>query len=258
MDEDLGRAQQLVKAGAAFIGTSAAGLLAALSQTTDSVLVGAAMQTFIQMAGDFFARGMSSIERQRVEFSYTQAILKFSQNLEEGRKPRDDGFFSPGELGWSSAKEILEGVHQKCRAEHEIKKVRYISNVFGNLSFRPDVAVEDAEVVLSLVEGLTYRQLCIYAIAQRGKEISMATAWGGVGKTRNHPEGAALVQEISALPGTHAFGNSEEPPHLTSLGLLCYELMDLEEIPLDDLKPIYDLVIRLKEIHEQEIRGTCA
>ena len=117
--------------------------------------------------------------------------------------------------------------------------------IFANVAFRPDVSPASAAYLLQIAERLTYRQLCLISLVKRANEVSFRVAWGNLlssTRRREHPD-PSFISELAALSEfIHAMGNTSEPPYLDKLGLLCYEMMSLDEIPMSDLLEIVSLI----------------
>lgn len=198
------------------------------------------------MAGDLLTRKLSERERVRVGAGFTFAHAKLVQNIETGLSIRNDGFFHKDYTERSGSDQILEGVLLKCRNEYEEKKCKYISYVYGNVAFMPDVSVAPATYLLQLAEQLTYRQLCVVALVERADEVSMKTGWGKYAIFRHnkdlHPDQSFVVEARDFSGLVHGMGSTADPPFPERLGLALYGAMSLEEIPRDDLKAVADLI----------------
>ena len=208
--------------------------------------VGTAVAKAVQLVvGEFANRHLSQRERIRVEEGYRFARNRLSENLKEGRAVRGDGFFDCDVSGRSSAHEILETALIKCKNEPQEKKCKYVAYIFANVAFRPDVSPASAAYLLQIAERLTYRQLCLISLVKRANEVSFRVAWGNLlssTRRREHPD-PSFISELAALSEfIHAMGNTSEPPYLDKLGLLCYEMMSLDEIPMSDLLEIVSLI----------------
>ncbi len=99
-------------------------------------------------------------ERAKVRAGATaaHAIVQIQQRLDHGERIRDDGFFDADSTR-SDADEILEGVVQRSRSEHEERKTRFYANIFANAAFDPQLTAASINHVLRVSERLTYRQL---------------------------------------------------------------------------------------------------
>lgn len=208
-------------------------------------MAGVAVSQGIQMAGDFVTRELSRKERARVGAGFAFAYAKIRQNFKEGLNPRDDGFFDRDYTERFSAEQILEGVLLKCRDAYEEKKCRYISYIYANVAFMPNVSVAAATHLLQWAERLTYRQLCVIALVERAGEMSMRTGWGKYPVFRRHEDhpDQSLVVEVRDFSGlVHGMGSTSDPPFLETLGSTFYRATSLEEIPRDDLQPVAELI----------------
>jgi hypothetical protein len=96
-------------------------------------VIGAVAETIL---GDVANRVLSQREQIRVGASAVLALNKVNELKGKGHPIReDDKFFANNENYRSSAEESLEGVLQKCKAEHEEKKIPYLSNIFAQAVF---------------------------------------------------------------------------------------------------------------------------
>lgn len=198
--------------------------------------------TVQRVLDDMTDRRLSTREFKRLGAGASFAVAKIVEHAEAGRDLRNDGFFAE-ELGYDSpAAEILEGVLLKCVTEHQEKKTKYIGNIFGNAAFDATLSAEQLNFILNLASDLTYRQLCLISLVQRGDEIGYSRPWGQVLSTsrrREHPDQALMVEIRDLSSGLiHAWGNTEDPPYLDPLGEILYRVMGLNEIPAADLERV--------------------
>jgi hypothetical protein len=109
-------------------------------------------------------RMLSNSEKARIGAAGSFAISLVRERLMNGDKLRnDDFFFSNNENYRSNAEEIFEGVLLKCKAEHQERKIKYISSIFANVAFT-NASISEANQVLKIAENLTHRQLCILSV----------------------------------------------------------------------------------------------
>ncbi|MBN1451067.1 MAG: hypothetical protein JW963_08645 [Anaerolineales bacterium] len=249
--DDNEKTKNLVSRGAELVGAAVGGAIGFYAGGPIGAVIGGVAGPVIawslqKIGVEFSSRWLSPREEVRVGAGLVFAYNKITQLLEEGCILRNDNFFKQDATGRSASEEILEGVILKCKNEPEEKKCKYIAYIYANVAFRPDISAQSANYLLHLAEQLTYRQLCLIALAKRAKEISLEFAWGKYltsTRLREHPD-PSFVAEQRHLPSglVHAMGNTEEPPFLESLGQLCYETMSLEEIPIEDLREVVDLI----------------
>jgi len=244
------KTKRLVSRGAEFVGGAVGGALGFFTGGPVGAAIGGAAGPLVTWAlqrigRDFAGRQLSPREEVRVGAGLIFGYNKVKELLSAGRVPRNDDFFEQDVTGRSASDEILEGVILKCRDEPEENKCKYIVHIYANVAFTPDISAQSANYLLRLAEQLTYRQLCLITLAKRGQELSLAFAWGQylTSTARGaHPD-QAFIAELRGMEGLiHAIGNTGQPPFLEKLGLLCYETMDLDEIPPDELRAVAALI----------------
>jgi hypothetical protein len=158
------KAKQLIEtgteiAGAAVggaIGFLAGGPLGAAGAGVLGVVIAKSTEKLINEVAN---RHLSHREEIRVGATAAFALSTIRDRLKEGDKPRDDGFFTNRNGEPSSAEEIFEGILLKSKNEHEEKKIKLLGNFFANLAFLPEISAAEANYLLKIAEGLTYRQM---------------------------------------------------------------------------------------------------
>lgn len=242
-------------AGSSAAGYLWGGLAGAVTETTKTLVKIAVGRTVDHALSDIANRQLSSREETRVGAGAVFAINKIWERLFEGDILRDDEFFSVksnSDNERSPAEEIFEGSLLKCKNEHQEKKLRYITNIFVNTSFRSDVSPEMANQVLLVAERLSYRQFCIIAVVQRHEEVDFdSRLWnkssllqfelGRSGNPQQPEELAVFFRDLYALSPEResllSYGresmivaHGSETGSLTQFGTTCYQLMSLDEI----------------------------
>lgn len=147
----------------AFIGVAidgAAGIIAA--SAASPVLY----KMFKSISEDVQAKKTSKREEQKIGAGYLFALRRIEYNISHGKKIRSDGFIVDDDI-LSDSNTILEGVTVKLQKEWELKKLEFYGNFLGNISYRADIDINYATVLLRLIESLSYRQICIVAIFKR-------------------------------------------------------------------------------------------
>lgn len=169
MPENDDKAKQLLETGTEIAGAAvggalgflAGGPLAAAGAGAVGVVIAKSIgKLIIEVAN----RHLSHREEIRIGATAAFALSAIRDRLKEGDKPRDDGFFTSHTGGRSSSEEIFEGVLLKSKNEHEEKKIRLLGNFFANLAFSPEISAAEANHLLKVAEGLTYRQMCLLTI----------------------------------------------------------------------------------------------
>ena len=216
-------------------------------------------KSFQNIVEDFAKRMLSAAENRRV----CDALILASQGIHKRRKneiPRTDGFFDKDFSGRSRAQEILENVLLKCQREPEEKKIPYISNAYINIVFEPEVSADLGHKIIKSAEQLTYQQLCILSMVGRREndesirdfqhepsleqskllhdcfELSMN---GYIQITRSMTFSGQLLRYVNINPNTI---------YIENIGLALFKLMDLQDIPDDDIIPIAKLLHWEKKI----------
>lgn len=109
---------------------------------------------------------LSDLEIMRVSEVMKFSMGKISDNLKNGKKLREDSFFTKSEENSSDGEEVFEGIIVSAQREYEGKKLKFYGNLLANLGFREDVNKPQAIQLIQLAERLSYRQyiiLCIIA-----------------------------------------------------------------------------------------------
>jgi hypothetical protein len=195
--------------------------------------------------GEFANRFLSTREQLRVESTAKHAIIKIKQLRDEGRIPRNDGFFQQDETNRSSADELFEGVLLKAKNESAEIKIKFLGNLFANVVFSPDVPITVANFLLSTTEAASYRQFCFIALIYQKGVLNIEAL-----RRREHtnPDLQILRREEWTLhaPSFGTFGlidgSNEWEDWLSDLGEKFYELLGLNEIPQEDIDELSRLM----------------
>lgn len=244
------KAEELLKTGAEIAGAAAGGALGFFAAGPAGAAAGSVAGVLatkgLEMAAEFVSRSLSRREKVRVGAGIAYAFEKISLYLSEGREPRADNFFSDPPTGRSASDEILEGVLQKCKSEHEERKLRLIGNIYANVAFMENVLPAGANWLLQKAEELTYRQLSIISLVKR-KGVSGAS-WGPQdGDPAFEREYAAIDDMFARDTSPQAYQHEREvgePRPITGLsriGEFCFAVMGLRDIPDEHL---HDLAAR--------------
>jgi hypothetical protein len=246
MDEShVERTKALLGSGAEIVGSAVGGVVGYLTAGLGGAVAGAVAGPFLgmglELVADFAIRDLSRRERIKAGAGLAYAYSNIILYLEEGRKPREDGFFDLDETSRSISHEILEGVLIKCKNEHEEKKLRLIGNIYANTAFMPHVSTAGANWLIQQSQDWTYRQLCMLALIQQkeNKEVS----WG---PNDRDPAFEMEYKQIDYLIARDRNPMSVEIYQKTGEGLsiiglsrtgrFCYEVMGLQDILEEDLR----------------------
>lgn len=241
------KAKELVSFGAEIAGTAVGGALGFFAAgpvgAAGGSVGGLLLTKGLEMAVEFALRDLSRRERIRVGAGLAFAYDKIAQYLEEGRRPRADGFFDRDASGRSASDEILEGVLFKCKNEHEEKKMRFLGNIYANVAFMPDVSPAGANWLLQKAQELTYRQMCMISLIKR-KGVKGASWGSSDGDPAFEVEYKAIESMLMRDSSPEAIrlyeetGEGQTIVSLSRIGEFCYTVMGLEEIPGDDLRQL--------------------
>jgi hypothetical protein len=273
-NEKLERVKQVIDSSSNIVGTAVGNTLgfiladapgAALGGAIGASLTGVLKQVFFDVAN----RRLSEREGIRIGTSAYFAVTKIQARLNSGEKPREDDFFNrENQYSRSNADEIFEGALLKSKNEHEEKKIRIIANIFANTTFHSEISSSEANHILQVTENMTYRQLCILALFERKAEFDIHLAT----KDSTDDDEISIIEDLSALQEIYQLHNlglvaridvdikdadgwiegkiitsqnyyallsfdNVVPDHmiLTNLGKRYYSVLDLSEIPNDDL-----------------------
>jgi hypothetical protein len=241
------KAKELISFGAEITGAAAGGVIGFIAAGPVGAIGGAVAGPFLtkglEIAADFALRDLSLREKVKAGAGLAYAYDKIVKYLEEGRRPRNDGFFEKDIGSRSASDEILEGTLFKCRNEHEEKKLRFIGNTYANTAFMPEVSIAGANWLLQKSSELTYRQLCMIALIEQKK--NRGVTWG---PNDGDPAFQMEYEQIDYMLARDHSPDSVRSYNETGEGLwviglsrvgkFCYEVMSLKEIPEDDLQQL--------------------
>ena len=225
----------------AFIGVAIDGAAGVIAASAASPVL---YKMFKSISEDVQAKKTSKREEQKIGAGYLFALRRIEYNISHGKKIRSDGFIVDDDI-LSDSNTILEGVTVKLQKEWELKQLEFYGNFLGNISFKPDININYATVLLRLIESLSYRQLCIIVVFVKNgtPEIDLSSIESSYKKNyMMHQFNYSLYSDLSELlrlsvlkpvpPFTlgSTLGNSV----LSDIGEKLFELMNLSEICKDD------------------------
>jgi hypothetical protein len=225
------------------VGAIIGGLIAGPEGSVAGAAAGGAIGETLKVSIEEFAsRALSDREQTRVGAVIDYAAFTIQERLERGDKPRDDGFFDFDETQRSEAVELFEGVLLRAKNENQEKKLPYLGKLFANTAFRPDIPPSLAAFLLKAAEDLSYQQFCYLSLA--GKESSLYVK-DLRKKTHPVPDLQALKKEEMSLHSPSAFGGygfltgkGGWDDELSPIGQVLYEILELSQIPDEDLNAI--------------------
>jgi hypothetical protein len=161
------KAERLIKTGIEAAG-GAAGAAAGslLGGPLGAALGGATGEAVTRVLADIYDRAVSPRERIRMGTAACYAIARIKERQDAGEAPRQDGFFD-FDTSRSDADEIFEGCLLKSKNSHEERKAKYCGEFFASVAFDENVSRTQANYWLSIIDRLTYCQLCLLSLFSR-------------------------------------------------------------------------------------------
>lgn len=253
-DQEKQKLSELITSGSDIAGAAVGGALGFLAAgpvgAAAAAVGGTAVGKVIGRVGvELHDRFLGPREEKRVGATTAFAIEAIKGMLEEGKTPRQDGFFDEDESARSSADELFEGALIKSKSAYEEKKIRFIGAFFGSVAFTPELSPERANYYLNLVERLTYRQLRLLIILNRGREFGLRAE--GLTNQRVNPEAWGLLQEINELHDLsllRQLNEKRERDLFWGLGAIKPGKMELTRLGLDMIE-----YFELNKISEHEL-----
>ena len=217
---------------------------------------GKALEIGFKMIGNEISRRMiGPREEIRAGAAIAFALTGIHQRLENGEKPRQDDFFDKDISIRSKNEEILENAILKCQREPEEKKSRYIAKIYENSVFEQEVSADLGHKIIKSAEQLTYQQLCILSlVGQRENteeflrdfqfdfslELSKPLHDCFELVTNGYMQGGLTLTHSGRLPRYETL--NPYTMHLENIGIATFNLMNLHDIPDDDIAPIAKLL----------------
>jgi hypothetical protein len=192
------------------------------------------------------SRTLSKREQARVGAASAHAIDRISARLIAGHQLREGSGMTTGTRAPSS--ELFEAVVLKARDAYEERKVRHMGLLFANFAFTQNVSFETANLLIRLLDRLTYRQLCLLALVARLGSRDMEAL-----RKPQHADAdtEALKREEMDLHGTNLGtlgllrGEGKWIDKLSTLGIVLHDLASLDQIPENDVSSIDQILSRL-------------
>lgn len=243
----------LIEYGSQIVGGAAANALSIFAGDPSTALAfgaaGSAVGILFERLGQEIShRLLGPREKVRVGAVFALAASKIKERLDNGDFLRSDGFFNLNAAGQSAASEVAEHVLLKAQREPEEKKLPYMANLLANAAFHDYVSAQMAHQLIKAAEQLTYRQLCILRLGVVKHQFGLRNS-DYRGQTSFHNELLQVLYECFDLyqrafihfGGPVALGPTDVvPAQMTpqGLGVHLYNLMELAEIPDEDLLPV--------------------
>ena len=154
-------------AGAA-IGLAILGPVGAIGGAVIAPLVAS---VFKKIGNEISEKILSPREEVRIGATYSLALEKIKTEVENGKRIRNDNFYTPHRGDRSSADMILEGALLKARDEYEEKKIKFYSYFLANLNFEASISFEKGNTLLKIIEKMSYRQIALLGYIEEIKVL---------------------------------------------------------------------------------------
>ncbi|WP_321437453.1 hypothetical protein [uncultured Bacteroides sp.] len=202
------------------------------------------ISSFNKIGTDLLSRRLSERETAKIGTAYSFAVCRININIENRKVIRSDNFITEKDTNLN-AEEIIEGVMLKVQKEYELKKLKFYGNFLGNISFYPDIDQHYANLLLKIIETLSYRQLCIIAYFHKAGTINLS-------KWQNHFENNSIIIGQNLYADMINLNNSNiirrTPPYslgallgnsiLSGIGNTIFKIMNLDEIDYQDINNV--------------------
>lgn len=213
-----------------------------------SLVTTAIEHMFQRMGKEIEKRTLAPLEEQRIGAVYSKAKEILEEKISHGEIPRNDNFFEASDSGRPASEELLEGTLLAAQREHEEKKTVYLSRLYANILFHPEISRPIANHLIKIAEQLTYRQIVILSVTgfmcqARSMTPSINFFKKGAYRSVSGVENVTIAAEIFEMYQMSLLGSSEAildsagiNPNALSLigyGAHLYKLMNLGSLEPD-------------------------
>jgi len=203
---------------------------------------------------DVASRLLSPRQEARIGVVFLHAGASIKAKEVMGRKIREDDFWKGDH---SHGSEFAEGVMLTAMDTFEERKIPYLANVLANVATDDGVDPATANLAIRLSRNLSWMEMCIIAIVMRADDFPLPqrtryvpTGWDEwtVSNAVNQISGdSGLLQYKQPKPTDEEFISGLDL-RLSALGLsnsgqLVGGLMQLNEIPADDIRPVHERLL---------------
>jgi hypothetical protein len=231
---------------------AAVGLLGGPVAALAGGAAGAAIGDVLASASiEFYDRHLARRQSVRAAGALAVATVEINDRLAAGEVPRQD--FTDDTSDESDAAEVLEGTLLTAANSFEQRKVPYIGKFYANVTFSPSISASYANLMLMLLDRLTYGQCRVMATLGNESYLQCLIQVGAErneGAFRSAPGVIAELDELSTmgLVGVHQTSGAVVPPtavieggswdhmdlyraRLTPTGTLIHDLLGLGDMP---------------------------
>lgn len=240
--------------GTDIAGGAIGGALGLIGGPAGAILGGALGVAITQGIKELINYQLSNRQEVRVAASTTYILNGINNKLENGLQIRQDNFFDD-KISRNNATELFEGVVLKCKDQYQEKKIFYISKIYEKTIFDVNISYETANQILNIADGFTYRKMCIISFYGRIDSFDRTTIlkdpYSWYENAIYTIDIEILKQDIYELMNLGIIDNDnfvttsrdDIIPNifkLTTIGKILFDIMDLIQVDINDINPIYD------------------
>jgi hypothetical protein len=201
-DERSRRVRSFVESGGRVAGGAAGAAIGLIGGPVLAIAGGAAGQaigdTLANAAAEFYERVLSRRQGGRAADALAVATVEINRRLAGGDTPRQD-FMDGADDDASEAAEVLEGTLLAAANAYEQRKVEYIGRFYANLAFDSTVSPSFANLLLQLLDRLTYGQMRMMAVLGDEKYLDRLIQIGAERKEGAFRSNDDVVAELDEL-----------------------------------------------------------
>lgn len=227
--------------------------IASINSSPEVAVTAAVLSPMIKdVSTELYSRLLGDLQSSRMAKVLHQITDKIRYKLSNGEKLRSDSFIEK-ENG-IMLKQVLEGILLTAIDEFENKKLNSYSDLFSNLCFDQRIIFEQAIALVRIIKRLSYRQLCIIALAQH-KALATASWDVKFKESSSLNDYTDLFSEILALYDLRilqqiGIGISLTITNLalSQFGKIIYEELNLAQLPKVDVDEIDEYIVRINSL----------
>lgn len=240
--------------GTDITGGAIGGALGLIGGPVGAIAGGALGVAITQGIKEFINYQFSNRQEVRVAASTTYILTGINNNLKNGLQIRQDSFFDIN-ISRNNATELFEGVVLKCKDQYQEKKIFFISKIYEKTIFDTNISYETANQILNIADSLTYRKMCIISFYGRINSFDrtdiLKDPFSWYENAIYTIDIEILKQDIYELMNLGIIDNDNfvtvsrddiipDIFSLTKIGEILFDVMDLIEVDINDINPIYE------------------
>lgn len=242
--------------GTDIVGGGIGGALGLIGGPLGAIAGGAVSEALTHGIKEIINRQLSNRQEIRVSASTVYILSGITKRLENGEQIRQDNFFD-NQTRRSNAEELFEGIILKCKDQYQEKKIHFLSKIYEKTIFDQNISHETANQILNISESFSYRKICVVAFYGRvdsfDRTLIFKEPYSWYETAAYSLDTEILKQDIFELMNLGILDNNSTMTStrndivpnnfkLTEIGDILFSLMDLNEVIVEDINPIYELL----------------